>query len=163
MRLGARGAEALPQKVFSRDTIRLLERGSVPTRNALPALLGLTLLRPRPWVFAIQAGAVFGYTLTAALSMPELTIDHCGPLVKNLPVLMTVLLLWLDAPAAFPASARRRGAEPLRSPPEQRPSPVIAQGRGGQVSQAAALTASPQRSIATCVPLCKRSAASPRT
>ncbi|MEQ1806138.1 MAG: DoxX-like family protein [Burkholderiaceae bacterium] len=58
--------------------------------------LGLTLwLRPSPWVFAAQAGAVLGYTVTAALHMPELVIDHCGLLVKNLPVLALVLLLWL--------------------------------------------------------------------
>jgi uncharacterized protein YbjT (DUF2867 family) len=40
MRLGAWAAEALPQKVFCRDTIALLERGSVPAANAMPALLG---------------------------------------------------------------------------------------------------------------------------
>lgn len=202
MHLGARLAEALPQKVFGRDTLRLLERGSVPARNALPTLLGrapstlahglgvsrpeplldlrvalsppvalalraslafmwlytalvsallpnqsgvlnllarcgfegtlgiaalvfsctlntglgtLTLLRPRPWLYALQAAAVLAYTLAAAIGMPELTIDHCGPLVKNLPVLMTVLLLWLAAPvdehanlvAAVPAQPRQ--------------------------------------------------------
>ena len=38
--------------------------------------------------------------------MPELTLDHCGPLVKNLPVLGLVLLLWQGGtprPAARPA------------------------------------------------------------
>lgn len=33
-------AEALPQTVLSRDTMRMLERGSVPARNATPELLG---------------------------------------------------------------------------------------------------------------------------
>ena len=185
MRSGAWLAEALPQKVFCRDTIALLERGSVPAHNAAPALLGrtpsdmahglaitppqplvdlsvrlsppvalalraslafmwlytalisalwpqasgvldllarcgfegplgvavlvasctlnialgtLTLLRPSPWLYALQCGAVIGYTLTAAVRMPELTIDHCGPLVKNVPVLMAVLLLWMAQP-----------------------------------------------------------------
>lgn len=42
MRLTARLAEAVPQKVLCRDTIRLLERGSVPLANATPALLGRT-------------------------------------------------------------------------------------------------------------------------
>ena len=37
--------------------------------------------------------------------MPELTLDHCGPLVKNLPVLGLVLLLWL---AMKPARRQRR-------------------------------------------------------
>jgi uncharacterized protein YbjT (DUF2867 family) len=182
MRLTAWLAETLPQKVFCRDTIRLLERGSVPASNAAAALLQraptpmalglaitppepmvdlrarlspalmwglraslaamwiytalisallpgysgvlallaragfdgtsgvvvlvlscalnlslgtLTLLRPTPGLFAMQCVAVIGYTATAAIAMPELTIDHCGPLVKNLPLLGLVLLLWM--------------------------------------------------------------------
>ena len=197
MKLGALAAEALPQKVFSRDTLRLLERGSVAAANALPALLGrapstlahglavtrpepmidlrvqispavawsvrgalafmwiytalisallpaesgvlhllarcgfegragvaalvasctlnivlgtLTLVRPSPWLYAVQSGAVLGYGLTAAFNMPELTLDHCAPLVKNVPVLMAVLLLWL----AHPAPLRARGAGEAR-------------------------------------------------
>jgi len=190
MRLGAWFAEALPQKVFCRDTIALLARGNVPGHNAAAALLGrepsamaqglrvtppqpmvdlrvqispavsavlrgslafmwlytvfislllpeasgvmrllarcglegpagtaalvfscglnvalgvLILWRPVPWVFALQFGAVIGYTVTAAFNMPELTIDHCGPLVKNVPVLGLIGLLWL----ASPGSAQR--------------------------------------------------------
>jgi hypothetical protein len=49
----------------------------------------------------VQCAAVVGYTLTAALNVPELTLDHCGPLVKNLPVLACVAVLWL-AHAARP-------------------------------------------------------------
>ena len=182
MALGARLAERVPQRVFSRDTLRLLERGNVPARNAAPALLGrapsrlgeglavtpsrplldtrvalaapvelglrlslaflwiytaaisawlpersgvlellarcgfagtagyaalaascalnfalgtLLLVRPSVLLYAVQAGAVVGYTLTAAFNVPELTIDHCAPLVKNLPVLASVVVLWL--------------------------------------------------------------------
>lgn len=185
MRFAAWAAEVLPQKVFCRDTIAMLERGSVPADNAAPRLLGrvpsslshglavtpphslldlraelpgsvalmlrlsvafmwlytalvtallpqasgvlnllarcgfegragvivmiasctlngvlgaLMLRRPAPWVWPLQIGAVLGYTLTAALNMPELTIDHCGPLVKNVPVLAVLLLLWLAQP-----------------------------------------------------------------
>jgi nucleoside-diphosphate-sugar epimerase len=187
MKLGACLAEALPQKVFSRDTLRMLERGSVPVHNDLPELLGrmptslaqglavsppepflslgislsapvafamraalafmwiytalisallphesgvlnllarcgfagqvgvaalvfscalnvslgtLMILRPSPFVYALQACAVVGYTAVAAFCMPELTIDHCGPLVKNLPVLVSVLVLWMARPAS---------------------------------------------------------------
>ena len=195
MRLTAWLAEALPQKVFCRDTIGMLERGSVPADNAAPRLLGrapsglahglavtpphslldlraelpvpvalmlrlsvafmwlhtalftalmpqasgvlkllarcgfegragvavmiasctlngvlgaLMLRRPAPWVWPLQIGAVLGYTLTAALNMPELTIDHCGPLVKNVPVLAMLLLLWLAQPAVQARGARLR-------------------------------------------------------
>lgn len=185
MRTMAWLAEPIPQKVFCRDTIRLLEKGSVPEVNAMPVLLGraptamahgleisapepmvdlrvnlspaaeklarlalafmwlytalisaamphqsgvlnllarcgfegrwgvaalmfsctlnagmglLNLRRMTPWLGAVQVGAVLGYTITAALNMPELTIDHCGPLVKNLPVLALIVLLWLASP-----------------------------------------------------------------
>ncbi|MGA0611270.1 SDR family oxidoreductase [Caldimonas sp. KR1-144] len=182
MKLAGWLAEALPQKVFCRDTMRLLERGSVPARNAAAALLGraptafaqglaitrpeamlnlrvelsppvaalmraslafmwlytalvsallrdasgvmallarcgfegdagiaalvfsctlntalglMVLMRPSARVYALQSAAIVGYTVTAAVRMPELTIDHCGPLVKNLPMLAAVLTLWL--------------------------------------------------------------------
>jgi len=204
MRLLAAAAETLPQKVFCRDTIRLLERGSVPAPNAAAALLGraptpmaqglaitppaplvdlgvrlsplvafmlraalaamwiitalvsaampqesgvlallarcgfdgeagvvmlvasctlnvvlgtLTLLRPTPWLYAVQAGAVIGYTSTAAWHLPALLLDHCGPLVKNLPVLMAVLVLWLAAPGrATPAPTGPRAARRMPVP-----------------------------------------------
>lgn len=201
MRLTAWMAEALPQKVFCRDTVALLERGSVPGRNAAPALLGrapaglahglgitapqplvdlrvqlspvvervlratlafmwiyaslvtlllpqasglpnllarsglpgdqgavamwlscglnlclaaLVIRRPAPWVHALQAAAVSGYTLAAAWNLPELTIDRCIPLVTGLPALGVVLLLWLAAPALPGRSARRPPARRRR-------------------------------------------------
>lgn len=187
MHVGAMLAEHLPQRVFSRDTLRLLERGNTSMSNAAPqllkrepsamavglrvtpptpalelrvtlspavswllrtsvavlwlvtafisallphesgvlhllarcgfdgdlgvavlvvscslnTLLGVSILhRPGPWTYAVQIGAVLGYTLTAAINMPELTIDHCGPLLKNLPLLAMLLLLWLATPAS---------------------------------------------------------------
>jgi hypothetical protein len=200
MKLAALAAEALPQKVFSRDTLRMLERGNEAASNALPALLGrapstlahglavtrvppmidlrvylspavawgvrgslafmwiytalisallpaqsgvlhllarcgfegcvgvgvlilscslnlvlgsLTLWRPSPALYAAQCVAVLGYGLTAAFNMPELTLDHCAPLVKNVPVLMAVVLLWL----AHPARARQHGLRTGRGDP----------------------------------------------
>lgn len=62
---------------------------------SLNLALGLAvLLRPAPAVYALQMAAVLGYTLTAAVNVPELTLDHCGPLVKNVPVLALLLVLW---------------------------------------------------------------------
>lgn len=201
MALAAWAAEALPQRVYCRDTLRLLERGSVAADNAAPRLLGraptslarglaiaparagfelhaalspglaaalratlafmwiytslvsalwpqhsgvlallarcgfegeagvamlvascllnvalglLVLLRPAPFVFALQAVAVAGYTATAAWNIPELTLDHCGPLVKNLPVLGLVLLLWLAQPPRVGAALRHTRPDAVR-------------------------------------------------
>jgi uncharacterized protein YbjT (DUF2867 family) len=200
MQASALLAEHLPQKVFSRDTLRLLERGNTSSANAAPRLLkrapsaiavglrvtpptpaidlrvtlspavswllrasvaslwlftalisallphesgvlnllarcgfegdvGMVVLvascslntlmgvsivrRPGPWTYALQIGAVLGYTLTAAFNMPELAIDHCGPLLKNLPLLAMLMLLWL----ATPATERQRPQQPVRPEP----------------------------------------------
>jgi uncharacterized protein YbjT (DUF2867 family) len=200
MRLMAWAAELLPQQVYCRDTLRLLEGGNVPAENALPRLLGrrptamaqglavtppqplvdlrvqlspaaqwlarsslafmwlytafisallphesgvlvllarcgfegtwgvaalvfscslntllgvLALRQPAPWAMALQAAAVLGYGVTAALNMPELTLDHCGPLVKNLPVLALIVLVWLAAPVASPNAERHPRALPV--------------------------------------------------
>lgn len=195
MRLGARAAEWLPQRVYCRDTLALLERGNVAARNAAPLLLGrpastlaeglattppatavdlgvrlappvrdavrialallwiytaavsaiwphdsgvlellarcgfagtagwlalaasctlnaslgiATLRRPTVALYAVQMGAVIGYTLCAAVNVPQLTIDHCGPLAKNALLLASIAILWLEAagrrdPRAAPA------------------------------------------------------------
>lgn len=202
MHLLAWTSEALPQKVFCRDTIHLLARSKVPTPNSANALLGRsastltqglavtpaqpmvnlqvqispavslwlrsslafmwlytslvslwwpdesgvlkllaqcgltgswgtaamlfscalntvlglwTLQRPGPVVYALQFGAVFGYTATAAYFVPALTIDHCGPLVKNLPVLGLIVLLWLSRPVAAKAVSRQDRSAALSS------------------------------------------------
>lgn len=73
--------------------------------------LGLLVWRrPGPWTYALQTAAVLGYSLSAALAMPVLVIDHCGPLVKNLPVLGVITLLWLAR--ARPVPSRRSAAHP---------------------------------------------------
>ncbi len=105
---------------------------------ALNSSLGLAMLQrhPGPWAYAVQIGAVFGYTLTAAINMPELTIDHCGPLAKNLPLLALLLVLWCSGSRAAARSgdgtrnaarelseiASPRGTRPAASRPYQ-PSP----------------------------------------
>jgi uncharacterized protein YbjT (DUF2867 family) len=201
MRALAWASEGLPQHVFCRDTIALLERGSVAVPNDAPRLLGrapsamgqglavtppeprvdlhvdlspavawslraslafmwlytalvsawlphdsgvLALLarcgfegrwgvaalvascslniglglwllwRPTPLLHALQCAAIVGYSVTAAFNMPELTIDHCGPLVKNVPLLAAAWLLWMarphEAPARPSAAVRREAA-----------------------------------------------------
>ena len=86
----------------------------------------LTLLRPSVLLYAVQSGAVVGYTLTAAFNVPELTIDHCAPLVKNLPVLGCVVVLWLAEAAGRRVAAgtdAERGEVAVVRP--WRPSPPL--------------------------------------
>lgn len=217
MKLGARIAESLPQRVYCRDTLRLLERGSVPRVNALPMLLGreptpmgrgleitppeplidlrahsspaverglraslafmwlytalvsallphesgvlellarcglvgqagvaaliascllnvalgtLTLLRPSGSLYAMQVAAVIGYTSMAAWHMPALTLDHCGPLVKNVPVLALVVLLWMSqSPGARSAASTQCSRTARQQGTVRSPRSLIAGGR----------------------------------
>ncbi len=103
--------------------LRLLERcgfegaagwAALAASCVLNAGLGVATLRhPGALTYAVQVAAIAGYTGMAAWHMPELTLDHCGPLVKNVPVLMLVLLLWkadgaveVTRPASSPRTAR---------------------------------------------------------
>ncbi|MDQ6684397.1 MAG: SDR family oxidoreductase [Pseudomonadota bacterium] len=81
----------------------------------LNSALGVaTLLRPSPTLYALQLATVGGYTLTAAINVPLLTLDHCGPLAKNLLVAAVVGVLWL-ATASTPRRRPRGSADPLPS------------------------------------------------
>jgi len=95
----------------------------------LNTAMGLALLRriPGAWAYALQAGAILGYSATAAWNMPELTIDHCGPLVKNLPVLAAVMLMWLSVPLS-PGAVQDQAGHALGIDPHGHMAPL---GRPG--------------------------------
>jgi len=84
----------------------------------LNAGLGLAMLgmlgQPGPKLYALQVAAIIGYTAMAAIHMPELTLDHCAPLVKNLPLLAAVLVLWLALPAGAEAAVQQGRLRPLQ-------------------------------------------------
>lgn len=74
----------------------------------LCALMGVaTLWRPGPQLYAVQAAAIVGYTAVAVFHMPELTLAHSAALMKNLPLLAAVLVLWLALPARVSSTERR--------------------------------------------------------
>ena len=87
MKLAAQLARVLPQKAFSVDTLRLLERGSVPSVNALPALLGRAPT-------ALASGL--------RISPPEPSIDLRGKLapvaslLQKLTIGVLAVLLWIS-------------------------------------------------------------------
>ncbi len=52
------------------------------------------LLRTRPGLLAaIQVVVILGYTLALGVAEPALWADPLGPLMKNLPILVAVLVL----------------------------------------------------------------------
>ena len=87
------------------DSYRLLERSGVP-----PALgplmlygaatldlligLGIMLLRRRRWLWLLQIGLIGFYTAYIALRLPEFLLHPYGPLIKNLPMLAAIWLLY---------------------------------------------------------------------
>jgi uncharacterized protein YbjT (DUF2867 family) len=87
MKLAARMAGMLPQKSFSPETLRLLERGSVPSANALPTLLGRSPT-------ALAQGL--------RISPPEPSIDLRGSisraasLLQKLTIGVLAVLLWIS-------------------------------------------------------------------
>ena len=88
-----------------------------PAAMAFSCALNLALgggagARRGPWVFALQSGAVLGYTSRRRTCMPEL-IDHCGPLVKNRAGAGPDHALWLAAPQP---QARTAGVGRPRAP-----------------------------------------------
>jgi hypothetical protein len=90
------------------DSLALLSRAGVPAPLALPALwlasaldglLGLLTLAPLPRrarlaLWASQAMLVAGYSVIISLRLPEFWLHPYGPLIKNLPLLGVLWLLW---------------------------------------------------------------------
>lgn len=64
----------------------------------LDALMGvLTLLNPRtmqPWLWLTQAVVILFYSLIIALYLPDYAWHPFGILIKNIPILIILWLLW---------------------------------------------------------------------
>jgi uncharacterized protein YbjT (DUF2867 family) len=85
------------------DSLELLRRAGVPDVALSPALygaaaldllLGVCVVLPhrRRWLWLAQAALVIGYTVIISIRLPEFWLHPYGPMVKNLPFLA---LLWL--------------------------------------------------------------------
>jgi uncharacterized protein YbjT (DUF2867 family) len=101
--------------LFPRDeSYALLARAGVPAMlqpaalfgaAALDLALGVLTLRPprrwRRWLWAAQAGLMGVYTAIITWKLPEFWLHPYGPLLKNLPMLAILALLWvLDGEAS---------------------------------------------------------------
>jgi uncharacterized protein YbjT (DUF2867 family) len=59
----------------------------------------MTLLLRRRWLWGLQILVVLGYTLTVSAFLPELWLHPFGPVLKNLPILAGLLMLYfLETP-----------------------------------------------------------------
>jgi uncharacterized protein YbjT (DUF2867 family) len=87
------------------DSLALLARGGVPPHLQLPLLygacaadllLGLAtlLLRRRRWLWVTQLALIGFYTVATALRLPEFVTHPFGPLLKNLPMLAAIWVLY---------------------------------------------------------------------
>lgn len=70
---------------------------------ALDALFGVLTLAPmaaskRRWLWLAQAALILGYTLVITWRLPEFWLHPYGPLTKNLPMLVLLLLLYAMEP-----------------------------------------------------------------
>ena len=67
---------------------------AVWTGTALDAAFGvLTLLRPSRLLWLAQLGLILAYSLIIALFLPQMWAHPFGPLLKNVPILVVLLLL----------------------------------------------------------------------
>ena len=90
MTLGARLAERVPQRVFSRDTLRLLERGNVPARNAAPVLLGRA-----------PSGLAEGLAVTPPRPLLDTRVDLALPVELGLRLALAFLWIYTAAISAW--------------------------------------------------------------
>ncbi|WP_137937985.1 NAD(P)H-binding protein [Chitinivorax sp. B] len=64
------------------------------------ALIGLALLlRPPRWIWPTQLLVMGGYMVMLTTCLPSFWLHPFGPLSKNLPILASVIVLWMMAPA----------------------------------------------------------------
>jgi len=87
------------------DSLDLLARVGLHGPRALAALyiaavldlaLGVAtlVLRRRQWVYLVQAAVILGYTAIITLWLPEYWLHPYGPVLKNLPLLAALWLLY---------------------------------------------------------------------
>lgn len=63
--------------------------------SLLDAAIGaLLLLRPRRWLWPLQGALVLGYTGVMSVCLPGFWLHPFGPLSKNLPLLVLMLVMW---------------------------------------------------------------------
>lgn len=84
------------------ESIELLGHVGLRGKVALTALHGsasldlalgiLTVTRPSALLWRVQAALVLAYSIIIALCLPQFLVHPFGPVLKNLPILM---LLWL--------------------------------------------------------------------
>lgn len=92
-----------------RDSLELLARTGVPPilqplalygAGALDILLGILCFVPyrRRLVWLVQIALIVFYTVMISLRLPEFWLHPYGPILKNLPILAALCLLYVTEP-----------------------------------------------------------------
>lgn len=87
------------------DSYALLARTGLSGLSATVALYGAAVLdlalgiatlaaRKRRWLYGVQAALILGYTAIITVALPEFWLHPYGPVLKNLPMLAALWLLW---------------------------------------------------------------------
>jgi uncharacterized protein YbjT (DUF2867 family) len=88
------------------DSLDLLHRTGVPAMLAPPMLYGAAaldlllglatlLMRRRAWLWLAQIGLILIYTVIITIKLPEFWLHPYGPILKNLPMLAALYLLYV--------------------------------------------------------------------
>ena len=88
------------------SSLSMLAAVGIKGHAALAALYGASLLDfaigiatlawPRRTLWAAQAALILGYTIAIAVALPDYLVHPFGPLLKNLPILAALLILYSE-------------------------------------------------------------------
>lgn len=91
------------------DSLAWLAACGVPAAWQVPLLAGASVLdgaigcallwRPPRWLWPLQLALVGGYSVILSIALPVFWLHPFGPLSKNVPILVLLLLLWRLHPA----------------------------------------------------------------
>jgi hypothetical protein len=72
-------------------------------------LIGIAILtlRRRGWLWLAQIAVILGYTLIISVKLPEYWAHPYGPILKNLPMLVAIWLLYELEPMLSADRSRR--------------------------------------------------------
>jgi len=56
--------------------------------------IAVLVLRRRPWLWLLQLALIAGYTVIITLRLPEFWLHPYGPILKNLPLMAAIWIMY---------------------------------------------------------------------